>query len=279
MPTLNGFDYSFARPSPAALKAAGAVAVARYLTGDGKALTVSEAAELHAAGIGIVLNFEADAGDALLGAGKGAANGQIARAAANALGAGGLPIYYSVDRDISTSQLPTVLAYLHAADNAAQPSRCYAEFDVVEAFARPAWQTIAWSGGQLSKHAVFYQWQIKQTLDGSAVDYDQVIDAAQLGAWWPPGSPYAQGDDMSAADVAAIETYLGAMEKRITAAVIAQVNAVPVNYRQHQYNLEASTNAMVAQLRDALPAAAQPVDIDALARSIVTQFLAKPAGA
>lgn len=273
MPTLNGFDYSFARPPVSALKAAGAIAVARYLTGDGKALTAGEAAELHAAGIGIVLNFEADPGDALLGAAKGAANGQIARAAANALGAGGLPIYYSVDRDITTAgQFDAVLAYLHAADNAAQPSRCYAEYDVVTRFGRPAWQTIAWSNEELSPLAVFYQWAINQTLDGSAVDYDEVIDAASLGAWWPPGSPYAQGANV-AFDADEV-TYLKAMEARI----LSQVNALPVPYRQHQYNLDVQTNQLVTGMHAAianLPAGA-PVDVDALARSIIAQLSSKP---
>lgn len=189
MPTLNAVDYSFARPDPAALKAAGIKVVCRYLTGAGKAVTRPEIDALHAQGIGVLLNFEADAGDALGGAAKGAANRVLAVAAADALGAPALPIVYSVDRDIASEQMSTVMAYLHAADHPQHQSRAYGEYAVIEAFGRWGWQTIAWSNGQLSQHAAIYQYAINQTLGGAAVDYDEVLNLAQLGAWMPPAAP------------------------------------------------------------------------------------------
>lgn len=209
MPALSALDYSFGRPSIPAMKAAGIKVVCRYLTGAGKALTRAEAVELDEAGIAILLNFEANAGDALAGASKGASNGAIAREAAANLGVpAGFPIYFSVDQDILSGQLPIVTEYLHAADNAAHQSRCYGEYDVVNAFGRPAWQTVAWSGGKLSKLAVIYQYEINQTLGGAAVDHNQIINLAGIGAWRPsaqsPTKPVTTEDDM------AVKPYIGA---------------------------------------------------------------------
>lgn len=188
MPKLDAFDYSWSRPSPTAMRAAGIEAVSRYLWSGGKGIDHSERAALHSAGIGIVLNFEAQPGDHLLGAWKGRANGETARTYARALGAPkGTPIYYSCDREVFDSQMPTVLAYLEAADDADYPSRCYAQASVVRAYKRPAWLTLAWSGGDVPGNAVFYQYAINQTFRGSAVDYCTILNRSELGAWWPAG--------------------------------------------------------------------------------------------
>lgn len=95
-------DYSWARPSPAAIKAAGFVAVCRYLSHDrtGKTLTRVEADSLHAAGLGIVLNFEDSVSRANGGFGAGQADATFANGLADSLGAPlDVPIYYSVDSD------------------------------------------------------------------------------------------------------------------------------------------------------------------------------------
>jgi hypothetical protein len=55
-------DYSFARPTPAAIKAAGVSGVMRYLGGSrNKDLTAGEAADLLAQGLWIGLNWESSA--------------------------------------------------------------------------------------------------------------------------------------------------------------------------------------------------------------------------
>lgn len=188
MTILNAFDYSWARPDPPAMRKSGILATARYLWNGGKGLTKSELQALHSEGIHVPVNFEADAGDHLLGAPKGAENGKIARDLAHAGGVPtGTPIYYSCDRQTFPGQMSAAMDYLHAADDPSYPSRAYGQFDVIEAFARPGWQTIAWSNLQLSKHAVLYQWAIDQTFQGSAVDYNQILDLANLGAWYAPG--------------------------------------------------------------------------------------------
>lgn len=107
---MKGADYSFARPSMSSLTSLGVRWVGRYLTGTGKALTVPERDELHAAGVGIVAIFEAGASDAIRGAGQGSIDGQQARAAAQALGfPASTVIYWTVDQD--TRDLIDVEAY------------------------------------------------------------------------------------------------------------------------------------------------------------------------
>lgn len=190
--TLDALDYSWARPDPQQMAAAGIKVVARYLFGDGKGLTDAERRGLHSAGLGVVLNYEASRGNHLLGATQGQIDGAAARGYATELGVpSGVPIYFSCDLEVSAGQMPTVLAYLRAADSAAHPSRAYGQAAVCDAYGRPAWQTIAWSYGRMSRNAVLYQYLIEQDFHGSAVDYDTILNLDDLGAWWPEGSEHA----------------------------------------------------------------------------------------
>src|ERR1044071_2126039 len=72
--TRMGVDYSWARPSPQALIAAGYTFAVRYTSFNttGKNLTASEASTLLAAGLDIVTNWENTAHDALGGFDEGA---------------------------------------------------------------------------------------------------------------------------------------------------------------------------------------------------------------
>lgn len=111
-------DYAWGRPDPAAIKAAGFVAVCRYLSHDmtGKTLTADEAGALHAAGLGVVLNFEDSAGRPLQGAGAGTADAQFANDLADQLGApASCPIYYSCDTDPGPQPSLQLVAYYVAA--------------------------------------------------------------------------------------------------------------------------------------------------------------------
>ena len=88
-------DYSTARPSVSALKAAGVTAVGRYIGWDsvpgyssiGKNLTAGEVASLHGAGISAFVSFEYQPDAPSKGAGQGAADGRLATSQVAALGA------------------------------------------------------------------------------------------------------------------------------------------------------------------------------------------------
>lgn len=187
---MKGADESFAREDPATLKANGITWLARYLTGAGKALTMAEAESLHAAGLGIVLTFEAGAADALAGAAQGRLDGQAAKAAADAIGApAGAAIYFTVDTD--TADLTDVEAYGRAFAAAISPHPCgvYAEgailTDLVHlGVAVYTWQTdaTAWQGG------VDQQADIIQGPGALGGQIDLDTTTADFGAWWPAGA-------------------------------------------------------------------------------------------
>ncbi len=196
-PTRDGVDYSFSRANVAQLRAAGILVVERYLSHTpAKNLTVGEAAELHGAGIGILLGWESSAGRALEGAVAGSEDGRDAASQAQGLGAPlGLSIYFAVDEQAPRSHWDAVVLYLRAA-GAAMSGRykvgVYADADLIDylhgqGVVTSEWQTYAWSNGRLSQFADFYQYLNGQTLAGASVDFDEIVHAGNLGAWWPNG--------------------------------------------------------------------------------------------
>lgn len=97
-------DYSWARPDPVAIKAAGFSTVCRYLSRDrtGKTLSADEVRRLHGVGLDILLNFEDGAKRPTAGKAAGMEDATFANRLANSLGAPSeVPIYYSVDSDLS----------------------------------------------------------------------------------------------------------------------------------------------------------------------------------
>jgi len=185
-----GFDYTD-RIAPAALKAAGCSVVFRYLSVPGwpKNLTVSEAQELLAAGIAIVLNFETTADFMLGGYSAGQACAHSARAQATALGAPRTArIFYSADFNASAGQTPAVVDFLRGAasvDGQAEVGD-YAGLRVVtaaDAAGFTAWQTVAWSGGQWDPRAVARQTGEQRYVGGVQVDVNEIINLSGLGVW------------------------------------------------------------------------------------------------
>src|SRR5258706_25646 len=153
---MEGVDYAWARPNLDALWAADKRFVCRYLAypngtqPNGKVLTSAELAALHARGFGVVLNWEQASGDMLKGYATGMTHGREAVRQANALGAPDwVPIYFSCDVDTTTSQWPSVAAYLDGATAALGRNRVgvYGEADVIDAMipahAAWGWQTYA----------------------------------------------------------------------------------------------------------------------------------------
>lgn len=162
----------------AKIKAAGYEFVMRYIgkSSFAKNIKPAELAAIKAAGLMCGFVFETTAGRALSGAGAGATDGAIAKAAADSLGLSeSVAIIFAVDTD--TSDFDTVEAYgkAFAAALGGRPCGVYGSYKVVEAMkARGAcqhfWQTYAWSYGKLSSSAHVYQYKNGQTVGGVSVD-------------------------------------------------------------------------------------------------------------
>ena len=202
-----GIDESWAFADPAKLRAAGVQVVSMYLSHDpSKNMTAAKVKAYHAAGIGVLFNWEAVAGAPLSGGPQGSADATSAvQQARDIIAAVGTKprnrpnIYHSCDTDVNSAQFPIIDEYYKAARQVEAPAGfgtgVYGEASLVIHLAHAGitdgeWQTVAWSGGVLSPDADFYQSSINNTIAGSSVDFDRLIHPAELGAWWPPGSQY-----------------------------------------------------------------------------------------
>lgn len=235
MPAYTGapdaVDFSFDRVSGATLAKAGIKLAARYLSHTPKKnLTADEATDLRSHGVGVLLNWESGAGRPLLGSAAGAADAADACLLAGQIGAPrGCTIYYSCDRDVNASQYDAIANYYTAAKHASAGRYrvgVYGEFEIVEELHRRGvvdgeWQTYAWSGGRLSIQSDLYQYLNSQRMAGAAVDYDHIIHAADLGAWWPAGSANNIGEDivMDPATKDYFDEKFADQKKQISAAV------------------------------------------------------------
>jgi hypothetical protein len=190
-------DYAWSRPTVAALKAAGVVAVCRYLaypgpSTEGKRLTASEAAGLNAGGIAVVSNWEQSGTWAEYsgGFGTGASHAtEAARQHAQCGGPASRPIYFSVDFDATSSQLPTVAEYYRGVASVIGLNRtgAYGGYRTIRYLAdhgaiRWAWQTYAWSGGLWDPRAHLRQTRTDVVIAGVACDLDESM-TADFGQW------------------------------------------------------------------------------------------------
>lgn len=169
-----GLDYSSGRPSGAAVKAAGYGFVARYLPNglSGRVnLTAAEVDDMHANGVAVVLVWErkiiGQPDRATEGRPAGVADAQAAMARAQDVGLPNNPIYFCIDFDIpdyalaksdARSKLGAVAAYFDGIASVLPLNRIgvyggfYAVTRVLDAgLATYAWQTAAWSGGQVAE--------------------------------------------------------------------------------------------------------------------------------
>lgn len=180
-----GVDYSWGRPSGAALKAAGKDFVVRYLFDDGqggKGLDQSEIADLRANGIDIAVVYEEYA-NSFRGREAGAAQAHRAQAALNHLDLPkDLPIYFAVDWDSTPEDQAAIDEACRGAASVLGIERIgiYGSFYVIERCkaadtARWFWQTYAWSGGQVSAHNHLYQYRNAQEIAGQAVDFTKAV--------------------------------------------------------------------------------------------------------
>lgn len=187
-----GLDYSFGRPNLDTVRQQGYSFVARYLAVDGgsKVITKTEADQIRAHGLGLVLVYEQYAGRAKEGRAAGEADGQTALTQARSVGFPDTrPIYFAVDYDTTGTNQASIEEYLHGAADSTGANRAgvYGSYAVVErcfttGSARFFWQTYAWSAGKVSTHAHILQYRNGQTVGGASVDLNE-SKQADFGAW------------------------------------------------------------------------------------------------
>lgn len=222
-------DYSVSRPSMAVLKAAGVVAVGRYIGWDsvpgyqsiGKNLTPGEAGILLAADMSIFLAFEYASDAATKGAIQGAADGKLATEQLAELGApAGMTSYFAVDFDLpdyapgladtvgnARVKLGPVGDYFAAIRDTpgSYEIGVYGGYYAVKrllnsGLATKGWQATAWSGDQLDPRAVLYQTLSAAPVLGGDVDVrEHVTTVSDYGQWPRPKPPViaSQGAKMA----------------------------------------------------------------------------------
>jgi hypothetical protein len=167
---LLGLDYAGGRPGGATIAAAGYGFVVRYLSSGGaslpgKLLTPEEYADLQAHGVRIVANWETTADRMKSGFAAGAADARAALAQLQKIGhPADRPVYFSCDFDATPADQAAINDYLHGAASVIGVERVgiYGGYWPVKraldaGAARWAWQTGAWSGGNIDPRIHIYQ--------------------------------------------------------------------------------------------------------------------------
>lgn len=209
-------DYSFSRPSYAALKAYGAVAVCRYLAylPNSKCLSRSEAAGLRANGIDVVSNWEQAGSWAEYSGGRSTGRTHATEAQRQHLSCGGppaRPIYFSSDWDVTPAQLPTVAEYYRGVAEVIGVGRtgAYGGYRTIkylfdQGVIAWGWQTYAWSTFRDTPSGPSYlHWdaraELRQVQNGVKVggaDVDRNLSQTEdFGQWG--FTPRLEADDMT----------------------------------------------------------------------------------
>jgi hypothetical protein len=204
-----GVDYSWDRPDPALLAAAGYTFVVRYISDDQrvnsgrqKNLDAAEAQALSLAGLDLVVVWEGIAADRapLAGYPQGILDARTAAARAATVDAPATcPIYFAVDWNVTVADLPAIGEYFRglAAILGTDRVGCYGGYRVVNhlfdgGLIRFGWQTYAWSTfADTAADAPYLHWdgraQLRQVLNNqrlgaAAVDFNEA-HADQFGQW------------------------------------------------------------------------------------------------
>jgi hypothetical protein len=193
----------------------------RYLGGSkDKDLTTAEVAEAHASGLDIGLNYEGDTSDADGGFAGGVRSATIANDQADALGAptdGSVWIYYSVDTARTADQVRPY--YQGIASVGRRPAAGYGGTEIRqmkrEGLCRAWWQANAgsWSGFNTSDFPTDPEADMRQyvavanPIPGASIDQNDQM-APDCGLWLAPNSTNPGHDDLSPAEIAAIESHL-----------------------------------------------------------------------
>lgn len=195
-----GLDYSTPVTDRAKLtqfKQAGVTFVARYIStpGNMKNVTAGEVAALKGAGLGLIVVFETTANRALSGYQAGQFDATSATSQINTLGLRGIPVYFAVDFDATSSYLVPIGNYFKGAASVLGHDRVgvYGGIRAVahildQGICKWAWQTYAWSGGQWDHRAHLQQYENGKHVARVSVDYDRSM-TADFGQWPRPATP------------------------------------------------------------------------------------------
>ncbi|MFF0489852.1 DUF1906 domain-containing protein [Nocardia sp. NPDC004068] len=190
-----GLDYAAARPGGSAIRAAGYDFVVRYLTPGGptlpgKQLTPEEAADLRAHGVSIAATWETTATRMLEGYPAGVTDARAGLEQVLRCGGGpDRPIYFSADFDATAEQQAAINAYLDGAASVLGRANVgiYGGYWPVSraldaGTARWAWQTVAWSGGNLEPRRQLSQTGQQVLVAGVVCDVNKA-EAEEFGQW------------------------------------------------------------------------------------------------
>jgi hypothetical protein len=205
---VHAVDYSWARPDPQALRAAGYTVALRYLGTGARDISRAELDRLHAAGIAVGLIWETTAQRPLAGYAAGRSDARRANEFAGQLGAPGwLPVFYAVDFPASDAQTRgEVAAYFEGCRSVpGRPVAAYGHYGVIEYLCgvlgiTHGWQCAGWSGPgtgsggsyvnagdgsrrRLSRHACMFQEYGGVRVEGT--DHNAVFSDAAAWAWHP----------------------------------------------------------------------------------------------
>lgn len=183
---MQGLDYAGGRPGGAAITRAGYGFVCRYLTSGGpglpgKLLTPEEYLDLQAHGVAVIPNHETTADRMLAGHRAGVADAKAAQTYLRSLGHPDTrPVFFSADWDANPGQQPLIDDYLRGCAEVigADCVGVYGSFYVCRrcldnGTARWAWQTLAWSGGQVEPRAHIVQRIGTVTVGGVECDVNE----------------------------------------------------------------------------------------------------------
>lgn len=194
-----GLDYAGGRPSGADLAAQGISFVCRYMSDGGpglpgKLLLPDEAKDLHANGISIVLNWETTGQTARGGFDAGVADAQGAVQTGIAVNSPpGSVVYFSIDWDATPEDQEAINDYFRGVNSVIglEATGIYGGYWPVSraldaGVATYAWQTEAWSGGNVDsrvnivqRNSLGYAW-----VDGVECDIDEA-HSPNYGQWAP----------------------------------------------------------------------------------------------
>lgn len=231
-------DYSWARPTPAALKAAGYIGVIRYVGpgNRGRDVTRDEIHRLHLGGLGVGLVWETTTTAALAGWQAGYADVERANHYADRHGyPDHLPIFYAVDTDVSPAAIrgPVADTFRGAIRASKRPVRPYGECDVLDILCGElklmdcGWQCMAWSRGRLSPYRCMYQ-LYPPRMDGQ-VDANE-IGPMPLDFLWHPHIEYGhvahEEDDMPYTETQLRDIAKGAVIEVMQDSVVGLAEAI-----------------------------------------------------